>query len=179
MDRVLFPRLHLAEIEDQTWCPSWLRQHSHRALARAWSLALSPRGPAAVQACEILIAQLGGLPSAAQYTFIDACAGAGGPTPLLERHLNERLRAEGLPAVRFVLADLWPDVDAWKKIAAQSEYIDYIAAPRDAMRAQRMMGKDEDGLKECRIFNLSFHHFDDGPAEKVVKAAVEGADAFM
>lgn len=175
-DRVLFPRLHLAEVEDQSWCPSWLREHSHKALVRTWRMSLSARGSPAVQACNILLDALGGPQKASEYTFVDACAGAGGPTPLIEPRLNEQLRSAGLDSVRFVLTDLWPDVKAWKAIASRSKNISYVEQPVDAIKGVRLSGPEG---KECRMFNLSFHHFDDVAAEKVLVGAVESADAFM
>ena len=39
---------------------------------------ISNRGTPAVQACQILVDQLGGAKNANQYAFVDACAGAGG-----------------------------------------------------------------------------------------------------
>ena len=176
MQTVLFPRLHLAEIEDQTWCPSWLREHSHKALLRTWRVAVSSRGPPAVQACKILVDQLGGPKKASKYTYVDACSGAGGPTPLIEQRLNQQMQLAGLERVRFVLTDLWPDIKAWKTITAQSENITYIEQPIDATKAVRLVPPEG---KECRMFNLSFHHFNDEPAEKVLKSAVESADAFV
>ena len=176
MDRVLFPRLHLAEVEDQSWCPSWLREHSHKALVRTWRVSLSNRGSPAVQASKILLDQLGGPKNATKYTFIDACAGSGGPTPLIEQRVNEQLRSAGLDSVRFVLTDLWPDIKAWKGITSRSENISYIEQPIDAIKGVRLSGPEG---KECRMFNLSFHHFDDPAAEKVLASAVESADAFV
>ena len=176
-DTVLFPRFHLAEVEDQSWCPSWLREHSHKALARTWRMAASSRGSPAVQACKILIDQLGGLKNVAKYTFVDACAGAGGPTPHIEPRMNEQLRDAGLDPVRFVLTDLWPDMKAWREITSKSKSITYVEQPIDATKGVRLVGGPEG--KECRMFNLSFHHFDDVPAEKVLAAAVDSADAFV
>jgi len=176
LDRVLFPRLHLAEVEDQSWCPSWLREHTHKALARTWRMSVSARGSPSLQACQVLLDQLGGPTNASRYTFVDACAGAGGPTPLIEQRMNEQLRSAGLDSVRFVLTDLWPDIKAWKRITSKHENISYIEQPIDATKGVRLSGPEE---KECRMFNLSFHHFDDGPAEKVLTSAVESADAFV
>ena len=176
MNRVLFPRLHLAEVEDQSWCPAWLREHSHKALARTWCMDISNRGTPAVQACQILVDQLGGPENTTKYAFVDACAGAGGPTPLIEQHINEELRLAGMGPVKFLLTDLWPDTKAWKEITSKSENISYIERPIDATKAVRWTGPEH---KECRMFNLSFHHFDDAAAEKVLRSAVESADAFM
>ena len=175
-DRVLFPRLHLAEIEDQSWCPSWLREHSHKALVRTWRMPLSALGSPAVQACQILIDQLGGLKKANKYTFVDACAGAGGPTPLIEPSMNGQLKSAGLEPVKFVLTDLWPDLEAWKEITNKSKNISYVEQPVDATKGIRLTGTEG---RECRMFNLSFHHFDDTAAEKVLTSAITSADAFV
>ena len=176
MQRVLFPRMHLAEIEDQSWCPHWLREHSHKALARTWRISVSDQGSPAVQACKILVNQLGGPKNTTKYTFVDACSGAGGPTPLIEKRMNEQLHSSGLNSVRFVLTDLWPDIKAWKAITSRSENISYIEEPINALKGVRLTGAEG---KECRMFNLSFHHFDDVAAEKVLAGAVESADAFV
>ena len=111
-----------------------------------------------------------------KYTFVDACAGAGGPTPLIEKRMNQQLKSAGLDGVRFILTDLWPDIMAWKQITSRSENISYIEQPIDATKGVRLVAPEG---KECRMFNLSFHHFDDGPAEKVLKSAVETSDAFV
>ena len=95
MQTILFPRLHLAEIEDQVWCPEFLRTHSHRALARTWKTSTSKNGSPAKQASKILISNLGGLKQASEYTFVDSCAGAGGPTPIIEREANGLLEGSG------------------------------------------------------------------------------------
>ena len=173
---VLFPRLHLAEIEDQSWCPAWLREHTHRALSRMWRTSNSQRGSPAQQACNLLLHTLGGPANAAAFTFVDACAGSGGPTPILEPTMNAQLAASGCPPVDFVLTDLWPDLEMWTKIAKRSSHISYVEEPVDATKPRRLA---KSGSKECRIFNLCFHHFDDEAAGKVLASAVQSTDAFM
>jgi hypothetical protein len=124
----------------------------------------------------VLLQILGGPDAASRYTFIDSCAGAGGPTPLLEASMNERLKTFGHAPVRFVLTDLWPDLKAWSAVVKRSENISYIEEPVDATEAVRLA---EPGKKECRIFNLCFHHFDDPAAEKVLRSAITSTDAFV
>lgn len=173
---VLFPRLHLAEVEDQAWCPAWLREHSHRALARMWRASNSSRGSPAVQVAQLMLSALGGPATAAQFTFVDACAGAGGPTPALEPALNAALVAAGETPVDFVLTDLWPDIAAWAAIVKRSAHISYVTEPVDATKPRRLAAP---GARECRIFNLCFHHFDDPAAQQVLASAVQSTDAFM
>lgn len=90
--------------------------------------------------------------------------------------MNQRLSLAGLKPVQFVLTDLWPDLKAWREIKSKSENIAYYSQPIDATKATRLV---EPEAKECRMFNLSFHHFDDEAASKVLKGAVDSADAFM
>ncbi|KUL82143.1 hypothetical protein ZTR_10707 [Talaromyces verruculosus] len=176
MARVLFPRFHLTEIEDTNWCPSWLRDHAHASLARLWQIKSRRGHSLATQACNILLERLGGISSAAEYTFVDSCAGAGGPTPYFEKYINKQLEASGHAPVLFMLTDWAPYVQAWQALSAQSANISYVPEPIDASKAVRVAEPEK---KECRIFNLCFHHFDDPEAEKVLRSAVETADAFF
>lgn len=101
---------------------------------------------------------------------------AGRPTPLIEQHMIEQRRAAGWDGVKFIITDLWPDIRAWKEITSRSRNVSYIEQPIDATKGVRLVAPEG---KECRMFNLSFQHFDDVPAEKVLKSAVDSADAFV
>jgi len=119
---------------------------------------------------------LEGIDCAAEYTFVDSCAGAGGPTPHFEKYINSQLKASGHTPISFILTDWAPYVQAWQSLAEQSANISYIEKPIDAAKAVRVA---EPGKRECRIFNLCFHHFDDSTAEEVLRSAVESTDAFV
>ncbi|KAK3674106.1 hypothetical protein LTR78_005953 [Recurvomyces mirabilis] len=173
---VLFPRFHLTEIEDTSWCPDWLRDHAHSSLARLWQVKSSNGNSLAIQACNVLLRVLGGIDNVAKYTIIDACSGAGGPTPFFEKYINKQLEASGHAPVGFVLTDWAPYVEAWKKLSAEQPNITFKPQSIDAADAKRIA---EPGKKECRIFNLCFHHFDDPAAAKILRSAVEEADAFI
>ncbi len=82
-----------------------------------WRTEASSKGSPATQACNLILSVLGGLAEASQYTLSDSCAGAGGPTPLLEASMNQRLKTADLKPVNFVLTDLWPDLKSWRAIA--------------------------------------------------------------
>lgn len=193
MAPVLFPRFHLTEIEDTTWCPNWLRDHAHSSLARLWQIQASNGNSLATQACNILLRTLGGIDNAAEYTFIDSCSGAGGPTPYFEKYINKKItqassslddndnngdgkNLQQHDPVKFVLTDWAPYVQAWQALARESKNISYVEEPVDAAKAVRLAAP---GKKECRIFNLCFHHFDDPAAERILRSAVETADAFL
>ncbi|KAK8120672.1 hypothetical protein PG999_004792 [Apiospora kogelbergensis] len=89
----LVPRMHLFEIDDQPWFPSYLRGLVQEGLHHAWTTSLPlifPQGsPASVVARTLQ--QVLGRGNVSRYTYIDFCAGAGGPTPVIERTLNAAL----------------------------------------------------------------------------------------
>ena len=151
----------------------------------------------------LLATQLGD--SVHDYVFIDFCAGGGGPTPSIERHLNKRILApaagpvsapgsyaavaakdtpaEGSSArrpVRFVLTDLHPHEENWRAAAARSPNVSYEARSVDAANvpADLLDGYKKDGKKAFRLFNLAFHHFDDPLAKAILKNTVETSDGF-
>jgi hypothetical protein len=127
--------------------------------------------------------------------FIDFCAGAGGPTPFIERALNEELtHAAGADgggehrdesrAVQFVLTDLHPHPESWAEIAAASPHISYEPQPVDASAApaalfERFTRRGRDGKSKkgvFRLFNLAFHHFDDDLARAILRNTVETSE---
>ncbi|KAK6359208.1 hypothetical protein TWF696_000372 [Orbilia brochopaga] len=191
MDYILGPRIDLFEINDLTWFPPYLRERIQVCLTFCWSISFPNlrSGPSASSALAgVLRKELG--PSLPSYTFIDFCAGAGGPTPIVERHLNGQLKQEGLQPVKFVLTDLWPNPEAWRRIQAESPAVSWVAQPVDAGKAPKKEvllgdegGGDGDGVaagrgkKVFRMFNLAFHHFDDEGAKRILRDAITGSDA--
>ncbi|KAI1866850.1 uncharacterized protein JN550_007397 [Neoarthrinium moseri] len=160
----LIPRLHLFEIDDQSWFPPYLRARVQDGLMHAWIFylpILQPCSPATLVA-NVLQRILGS--SISKFAFIDFCAGAGGPTPFIERALNASLskprpgaapsntdaaskdtpsyaavaaESNGVPegAVDFVLTDLHPHPESWAVIAKQSAHITYEPSSVDAANA--------------------------------------------
>lgn len=155
---------------------------------------LQASSPAALVA-STLRRVLGGKENVTKYTFVDFCAGAGGPTPEVERILNAQLLEEsgsvaaggqrkeggngGGGPVQFVLTDLHPHLDAWTAAAKKSDNLTFIAESVDAANAPRgLLGKDEGEKKVFRLFNLAFHHFDDPLAADILRNTLETADGF-
>ncbi|KAI0594178.1 hypothetical protein F4775DRAFT_458854 [Biscogniauxia sp. FL1348] len=88
------PRMHLFEIDDQPWFPAFLRAHVQAGLTHAWTICipiLQSCSPATLVA-NTLHRVLG--KSVSTYTYIDFCAGAGGPTPFIEQALNLHLQSD-------------------------------------------------------------------------------------
>ncbi len=107
------PRIHFYEIDDQSWqdpqshsntnipltpprFPSFLREKVQACLTLVWIKHFPPfqsSSPAAL-IVKTLQSLLG--PSIKDYTFIDFCSGAGGPTAEFEREINRALELESI-----------------------------------------------------------------------------------
>ncbi|KAI1118231.1 hypothetical protein F5Y14DRAFT_399697 [Nemania sp. NC0429] len=202
------PRLHLFEIADQSWFPPFLRAYVQTGLTHAWTTRiplLQPCSPATLVA-NILRRELGA--SVSSYAYIDFCAGAGGPTPHIEKALNKQLQTTSSPSpssssppasyaaaaaasrdrggggggdgVDFVLTDLHPHVESWERAARDSPRLTYVSTPVDAAAAPReLIRRGKAGGKGVfRLFNLAFHHFDDPLARAILRNTVETSEGF-
>ena len=156
------------------------------------------KSSAAAVAAKVLEKTLGA--SIFDYTFIDFCAGGGGPTPFVEKILNQTLAASATAStsgkagdaesshpdgsspgpVQFILTDLHPHVENWRQAAAQSPNIRYEAESVDATHAPRGLIERvrAGGKKVFRLFNLAFHHFDDPLARDILKDTLATSDGF-
>lgn len=129
-----------------------------------------------------------------KWRVIDFCSGGGGPTPYIEKHVNRQRRRSGKPTIPFQLSDLYPNIDAWMYHAAHSESLTFIPQAVDATNppfaaisyttpgdkeAAAQQGFVHDGRKVLRLFCLSFHHFDDEGARRVIKSSLETSDALV
>ncbi|KAL2822451.1 hypothetical protein BJX63DRAFT_417549 [Aspergillus granulosus] len=171
-----WPRIQFHELGDQPWCPLWLHHHEQFSLTQLWNLRVPfwSHGSLATQACAVIQEHLRNL---SNYTIVDICAGAGGPTPFIERTLNAKAETEGRKPVRFVLTDMFPPVDEWARIAKKQPNIAFVEESVDARAVGRLA--ESEGKKECRIFNICFHHFDDEDAMGILRSAVKESDAFV
>ncbi|KAM0322306.1 hypothetical protein ACHAQA_009595 [Verticillium albo-atrum] len=189
----LIPRFHLFEIDDQPWFPAFLRARVQDALLATWvnrTPGLQPASPARL-AADLLERHLG-LAALPAHTFIDFCAGAGGPTPTIERILNRRLAAADLPATTFVLTDLHPNPDSWSRAAAaatsssgqrrllyESAPIDAAAAPPSLLARHAAPPRPGHPKKHLfRLFNLAFHHFPDPLARRILADTLRTSHGF-
>lgn len=133
---------------------------------------------------------------------MDFCAGAGGPTPFIEKDLNAtldsrktnlpyeptangkgltprspRIAAEAAGAVKFVLTDLHPHIPDWTEASKRSENLSFVSEPVDAANAPASLN-GKDGRKIFRLYNLAYHHFDDRLGMDILKNTLETADGF-
>ncbi|KAG4417301.1 hypothetical protein IFR04_009591 [Cadophora malorum] len=88
---LLCPRIHFYEINDQAWFPQYLREKVQSCLTLCWTFrvpVLQKASPAQLVASTLYRTLADDVTS---YTYVDFCAGAGGPTPFIEKDLNAQL----------------------------------------------------------------------------------------
>jgi len=165
--------------------PEYLRRMVQSCLTLAWNFrvpVLQPRSPAQLVS-SILYETLS--KSVTNYSYVDFCAGAGGPTPYIERYLNKQLattrkhmvNGDTDDSVQFVLTDLHPHIPDWMEAAAKSSNLSFVSRPVDASNAPLDLLKN-DKKKVFRLFNLAFHHFEDNLARDILKNTIETAHGF-
>lgn len=134
------------------------------------------------------------------YTYVDFCAGAGGPTPYIEKDLNAQLSSnasEGSPIdnkgltprspgivkpakrgdVKFILTDLHPHIPDWTEASKRSENLSFVSESVDAANAPASLNASGD-QKIFRLYNLAFHHFEDPLGSAILRNTLETADGF-
>ncbi|KAI9650841.1 hypothetical protein NHQ30_000876 [Ciborinia camelliae] len=90
---LICPRIQFFEVDDQPWFPQYLRQKVQSCLTVCWTFRvplIQPSSPAQLVAttlCRILSDDV------TTYTYVDFCAGAGGPTPYIEVYMNAQLKS--------------------------------------------------------------------------------------
>ncbi|KAF2708424.1 hypothetical protein K504DRAFT_527986 [Pleomassaria siparia CBS 279.74] len=187
------------------WCdfflmPNSIRQGCQRMLNQNWHRKLpliQSQSPAEI-ACV-------GLRSAINEVYlkterkpllvVDFCAGGGGPTPIFERLINARNRDDpdmrNCAPLQFMLTDLYPNVEAWREACSQSNNLSYKADKVDATDPPVELLSDGSDLKVSfvdeglegrhrifRLFNLSFHHFDNHAAREILRSTLQTSDGF-
>lgn len=147
-------RFHLFEIEDQPWCPEFLRTAITdflRALME-WFAPYAVAAPLLARA----LTQVG------EAEILDLCSGGGGPW----RGLLERISSAGGPAVRVRLCDLYPNHEAYARLGRLSG--GRITGEPDSVDATAVPAR----LTGFRTLFTALHHFPPGPARAILADAV-------
>ncbi|GAB7337144.1 hypothetical protein MBLNU457_g2538t1 [Dothideomycetes sp. NU457] len=199
-------RLQLFELCDLSTVPSIIKHRCQETLTQQWTRRLpllqsaAPSSLAATLLQRVLdnITDINSVP----YTLIDFCSGAGGPVPVIEKAVNASRQRRGQTPIQFRLSDIEPNLDAWIEAAGGSEYLSFIPQAVDATNpppsvrsissspsssSLEKRGKGKDGgaevaharTKMIHLFCLSFHHFDDLMAKKVLRNTLTNSDAFV
>ncbi|MBZ0112392.1 MAG: class I SAM-dependent methyltransferase [Thermoanaerobaculia bacterium] len=148
------PRLHLLEIEDQTWCPRFLRDAATDLLAFVENSVDRPYHHFVGRLIEALEAT-------SVDRIVDLCSGGGGPLPTLSRLLDQH----GHP-VSIRLTDLHPNIDRLTQLTRDHENFEAEWAPVDATNVP-------EELAGMRLLCEGFHHFRPDDARSILQDAVD------
>lgn len=164
---------------------------------------LQPCSPASLVTRTLLLVLRSRSPD---FTYVDFCAGAGGPTPHIETDFNARLasvkrpvqtssaippngsgeseEADKIKTVDFVLTDIAPHIAAWTSAAQKSSRLHFIGKSIDASDAPDNM-LDSLDLQQppafrrvFRLFSLAFHHFPDPLANSILANTLTTSSGF-
>jgi hypothetical protein len=200
--RLICSRVHFFEINDQPWFPQYLREKVQSCLTLCWTFRvpiLQKVSPAQLVSHTLLRTLADRVTN---YTYVDFCAGAGGPTPFIEKDLNAKLcspvtsysippntKAEHLArrspmpitpdisAVKFILTDLHPHIPEWTEASKRTDNLSFVCEPVDASNAPADLS-GQNGKKIFRLYNLAFHHFDNDLGKAILRNTIETTDGF-
>ena len=108
---------------------------------------------------------------------------------MMEAEMNAHyvLEGKGPMKANFILTDLHPDISAWRKASRSSkaEALHYVPTPVDALSTDSkdlvklvLPASQAHGIKTFRLFSLSFHHFDDEPATRILRSILRNDEGF-
>lgn len=149
-------RIHFFELEDQSWCPAFLREgvtdflqfavirfHLYKRITVRFRSALRKSG---------------------KNRIIDLCAGGGGPWRTL---IPDLLNQQDCPNFNIHLTDYFPNRSAFESLRLMyPEVVSYSPDPVSA----RSVPSSEEGF---RTLFSSFHHFAPTDAREILRNAIE------
>lgn len=147
-------RFQLLEIEDQPWCPEFLRT----AITDFLRVLMEWFAPYAVAAPLLARALL----ATGTTEVVDLCSGGGGPW----RDLVRRIPSAGGPAVHVRLTDLYPNPAAYTRLVRLSG--SRITAEPTAIDATAVPAR----LAGFRTLFTALHHFPPATARAILADAV-------
>lgn len=146
-------RLHLLEIEDQSWCPESVRD----ALTDYLQFITNTLRPYRAILPHILEA----IHRTSTEQVVDLCAGSGGSWP----HLLPDL-ADSHPTLTVRLTDKYPNLPAWQRLGTNApQQLAFHREPVDATAVPPH-------LRGFRTLFTSFHHFRPEAAQSILMDAV-------
>lgn len=147
-------RVHLFEIEDQSWCPQVIRESTTDFLLGIYNV-LDLYDPAFQKIIETL-------DKTHSDKIIDCCSGSGGAIPHLRKYLDEH----GKQNISISLTDKYPNKKGFSELEAK--YPNKIFGIKESIDATQFPAD----LKGMRTFFSSFHHFAPHQAVKILQDAV-------
>ncbi|WVO13320.1 hypothetical protein L204_100934 [Cryptococcus depauperatus] len=176
-----YVRPWLFEIEDQSWCPAYLRDPVRDILTflwthRIWPLQLKAPYEGAAEVLERVIQDVEaqgvrGYKSHENLNIVDFGSGASGPLQKIERRINQNRLEACKSLIHFYLSDLNPMPASLPPSKPSS--ISYILEPVNVLHAPVSVTCK----RHLRTFFLSFHHFNEDTARAAIADAMKSAES--
>lgn len=148
-------RMHLFELEDQSWCPRPIRETTTDFLLSLYML-FNIYEPAYQKIIETL-------DKTNTTSLVDCCSGSGGTLKQFREYLNKNNKAH----ISMTLTDKYPNLEAFKYLEAH--FPNQITGHRESLDATQL----SPSIKGMRTFFSSFHHFAPEKARKILQNAVD------
>lgn len=146
-------RIHLFEIEDQSWFPKFLRNYMTDFLQFLANKTDLYKG--------VLPIFLEALSKSGETKIIDLCSGGGGGLLKISEHIHQHN-----PEITITMTDYYPNIAAFKEICAKYQNFTYYDQSVDALNVPKE-------LRGFRTQFLSFHHFRPDDARQILQNAVD------
>lgn len=146
-------RVHLFEIEDQSWFPKFLRNYMTDFLQFVANKTDLYKG--------VLPVFLSALDKSGEKKIIDLCSGGGGGLLKISGHLRKHD-----PEISITQTDYYPNIAAFQEICYKYPNFTYYEKSVDALHVPQE-------LKGFRTQFLSFHHFRPDDARQILQNAVD------
>ena len=143
-------RIHLFEFEDLKWFPNWIRICMTRLI-----MVMHKKFNTSEDMAKLL-AKL--IKQTNTSRIIDLCSGSGGPMLDVISHLKN---VHKIKNVELILSDLYPNLDAAKRINQTDDSISYRTIPLDATNL-------DNDTKGILTMVGSFHHMKPQMARKIL-----------
>lgn len=135
-------RIHGFEFNELDWCPEIIRTSIVEILGNGqrWGRIYDPMAPVFADFCR----------RAKCETVLDLCSGSGEPAGIL----IDALKRQGIPSPRFIISDLFPNIEAMNRSAARHPGL--IQVNEESVNATNV----PPSLKaSARTIISAFHHF--------------------
>ncbi len=146
-------RIHLFELEDQSWFPAILRNYGTDFLQF-----LSNKTKMYKPVIPIIEK---GIKKSGEHRIIDLGSGGGGGLLWLNSELKKTI-----PDLKIILTDYYPNIPAFEYTRQQGDNFEFATKPVDAKNVP-------EELKGFRTMFLSLHHFKPKDAQQILQNAVD------